>query len=93
MKNVKNYFITENVNLREAIKTIEHGSSQIALVVESTKLIGTLTDGDIRRWLLKGGDLNESVSNVTFELFYESNINENDVLNITIMNIFIKFRC
>ena len=71
MKNVKNYFITENVNLREAIKTIEHGSSQIALVVDNQqKLIGTLTDGDIRRWLLKGGDLNESVSNVMFKDFF-----------------------
>ena len=34
---------------------------QIALVVdENDKLVGTLTDGDIRRGLLKNFDLNSS---------------------------------
>jgi predicted transcriptional regulator len=39
----------------EAMRVIDLGSAQIALVVDSeNRLLGTLTDGDIRRGLLNG---------------------------------------
>lgn len=37
---------------------------KILLVVENKKLIGVLTDGDIRRWILKNGNLNDSVDKI-----------------------------
>jgi CBS domain-containing protein len=43
----------------EAMRVIDLGSAQIALVVDSeNRLLGTLTDGDIRRGLLNGETLN-----------------------------------
>jgi len=50
----------------EAIRTIEESFAQIALVVNGDHLCGTLTDGDIRRAMLKGmalGDLASAAMN------------------------------
>jgi dTDP-glucose pyrophosphorylase len=49
--------------LVEAIRAIEASHKRIAVVVSETgKLIGTLTDGDIRRCLLVGGSLQTTVA-------------------------------
>lgn len=50
--------------LREAIARINVAGTQLALVVdEETRLLGTLSDGDIRNALLAGLDLNQPVEN------------------------------
>ena len=55
MKNTKKIEIRENSTIKNALKVISNGSFQVALVVNSKgKLLGTLTDGDIRNGLLKG---------------------------------------
>jgi dTDP-glucose pyrophosphorylase len=42
-------------SLRDAMLALEHGAAEIALVVNGKEqLVGTLTDGDIRRAILKG---------------------------------------
>lgn len=47
-------------SLREAMRAIEQGAFEIALVVdEDHRLLGTLTDGDVRRAILGGADLDE----------------------------------
>lgn len=49
----------------QAIKAIEAGSRQIALVVDDDRrLLGTVTDGDIRRGILRGIGLDQPVSAV-----------------------------
>lgn len=49
--------------LLEAVKAIEISRRRMAVVVDAdNRLLGTLTDGDIRRLLLAGGSLNASVS-------------------------------
>ena len=49
----------------DAIAKIDAGSIQIALVVDGQgKLKGTITDGDVRRGLLKGIPLNASVEQI-----------------------------
>ena len=51
-----------NASVLEALRVIENGSAQIALVVDDKKcLLGTLTDGDIRRGLLRGETLEAPV--------------------------------
>lgn len=41
-------------SIRDAIKVINDGALQIALVVDSDQiLLGVVTDGDVRRWLLR----------------------------------------
>lgn len=45
-----------------ALRIIDNGAMQIALVVDGEqRLLGTITDGDIRRGILKGVSLEESV--------------------------------
>jgi CBS domain-containing protein len=44
--------------LREVIAVIDRGELQIALVVDAQRrLLGTVTDGDVRRGLLRGLNL------------------------------------
>jgi dTDP-glucose pyrophosphorylase/predicted transcriptional regulator len=51
-------------SLREAIENLENSGMKIAVVVdERNEIIGTLTDGDIRRALLNGADLTDGISN------------------------------
>ena len=54
-----------NSSVREAMQIINSATGQIALVIdEQNCLIGTLTDGDIRRGLLNGVTLDQSVDQV-----------------------------
>lgn len=65
MKNWKNIIVSPDVSLREAIECIDASGIQLALVVgESMKLLGVLTDGDIRRAILNGFSLTEPVTGV-----------------------------
>lgn len=61
---MKEIFITRDISIREAIKKIDITAKKILLVVEEDILVGTVTDGDVRRWILKNGDFNLEVSNI-----------------------------
>lgn len=55
--------IAPEASILEAIKTIDAGGIQIALIVDAErKLLGTVTDGDIRRGLLKGIATSQAVA-------------------------------
>lgn len=65
MKDWKRTLISEHTSIREAIKVIDEGALQIALVVdENLRLLGTITDGDVRRGILKGIALEEPASRI-----------------------------
>jgi dTDP-glucose pyrophosphorylase len=62
MRDFKKIQVAPNVSIRETIGLIDASAMQIALVVEkSGKLVGTVTDGDIRRGILKGVALDAAV--------------------------------
>ena len=62
MKNIENIKLAPNSTIKEAMQTIDCGAMKIAVVVNKEgKLVGTLTDGDIRRGLLKGLSLESSI--------------------------------
>ncbi|WWW11952.1 nucleotidyltransferase family protein [Arcobacter cryaerophilus gv. pseudocryaerophilus] len=68
MENIENIKLKETSTIKEALEIIDKGSMQIALVVDDNdRLIGTLTDGDIRRGLLKGFDLSSSIEQIVFK--------------------------
>ncbi len=65
VKNIKNIKITKDATIKKALKVIEKGHIKIALVVDNkNKLIGTLTDGDIRRGFLKGYNINSPINSI-----------------------------
>jgi dTDP-glucose pyrophosphorylase len=63
MKNWNNALISPSLVLREALKTINDVGCQMVLVVDrEQRLLGTLSDGDVRRALLRGMTLEAPVS-------------------------------
>ncbi len=66
MKNWKKASVAPGATIRETLRVIDQSVTQVALVVDSTdRLIGTVTDGDVRRGLLRGLSLDRSVDLVT----------------------------
>ena len=65
MKDIKKIKITKDATIKKALQIISDSGVQIAIVVDKKgKLIGTLTDGDIRRGLLKGLNINDSINSI-----------------------------
>ncbi|MBB67112.1 CBS domain protein [Alteromonas sp. 76-1] len=61
----RDLLVQPSISLVDAVKKLDHGAKRILVVVdENNVLLGTLTDGDIRRALIKQIDLNSPVSNV-----------------------------
>lgn len=59
MSSWRDALVSNSMTLRQTIEAITASSLQIALVVdENNKLLGTVTDGDIRKTILAGKDLN-----------------------------------
>jgi dTDP-glucose pyrophosphorylase len=68
MNNVENIQITVDTTIKQALKVISDGAVQIALVVDKKgRLLGTLTDGDIRNGLLKGLNLKSPIKEIYFK--------------------------
>jgi dTDP-glucose pyrophosphorylase len=62
---IENLFLHPDATIVEALECIEAGARQIALVVDDARhLLGTVTDGDVRRGILRGIGLDRSVSEV-----------------------------
>lgn len=73
MKNnidLKSSLLNKDSKIIEALKAINKGGGLIGLIVENNILIGVITDGDIRRALLEGYKLSDSIKNI-FKKNYE----------------------
>lgn len=67
MKNIQltAFLILSKNTVTEALKKIDANEKGILFVVdENNKLMGTLTDGDVRRWLIKRGELSGVVESI-----------------------------
>ncbi len=60
--NVEPFLVLQTHTIRQAMEQLEKTEEKIVFVVdEESRLIGSLTDGDIRRWILSDGDLKAQV--------------------------------
>lgn len=76
--NVEKLFVFENYSIRQVLKVLDEGAKGIVFVVDPNhSLVGTITDGDIRRALLKGEDLESKVSNIVHREPIYANIDMN----------------
>lgn len=67
MKEYTKTLVRSNISIREALVLLDQTALQILLVVdEDNKLLGTITDGDIRRGLLKGMGLDEAIESIIY---------------------------
>lgn len=65
MNNWKDVFLTVDATIRDAMRIIDEAGLRIGLVIgEQHKLLGTVTDGDIRRGLLASCNMDDSVAEV-----------------------------
>jgi dTDP-glucose pyrophosphorylase/CBS domain-containing protein len=62
-KELQTLFISPAHSIRVAMRCVDQGGCGIALVVDAEwRLVGTITDGDVRRAVLAGADLESPVS-------------------------------
>ena len=55
--------VPPQISLCDAMRIIDRSEVKILFVAEGGKLLGALTDGDIRRFLFRGGKIEEPVGN------------------------------
>jgi dTDP-glucose pyrophosphorylase len=62
---MKNILINPTATIKDALKRLDETAEKVLLVVnEHDILLGALTDGDIRRYILKTGNIEGSIQNV-----------------------------
>ena len=62
---LERFFINKNASIQDALKAITDNSSKCLFVVNSKKImLGSLSDGDIRREILKGKKLSYKISTI-----------------------------
>ncbi len=61
---MKDLLIEEDKTILETMQILNKNGRQILFVLKDQRLTGVVTDGDIRRWILKDGNLNEPIRNV-----------------------------
>ncbi len=57
----RQYLVNKETCIKDAMKKLDSVKPKILFVAKDGKLVGALTDGDIRRYLLAGGNVEESV--------------------------------
>jgi len=86
----ENILIKPNDSLKTALKKLDKNSHKTILVVNETlKMLGVLTDGDIRRQILKGFSLDSDISdsyNRTPLFVFENDYNDEIIREIFIEN-------
>jgi dTDP-glucose pyrophosphorylase/predicted transcriptional regulator len=85
MKDIEDIIVEESSSILEVLEIIDKSSKQLAIVVdENKKLLGTISDGDIRRALLQNISLTNSVKNIYYKTPTVANINDTreDIINI-----------
>lgn len=61
---IKSYVVSRDANLTDAMQKIDVNAHGIVFIEEGDKLVGALSDGDIRRAILKCGNIELPVSKV-----------------------------
>ncbi len=83
MKNYKDILLSPTSTIKEALHIIDKGAKRIAIVLDDDeRVIGTLTDGDLRRGLLNGLTLDASIESIYFKEPTLANVNDSKELII-----------
>ncbi|MBN2866886.1 MAG: nucleotidyltransferase family protein, partial [Thiotrichales bacterium] len=79
MNNYKKTLVSPSISIRQALILLDQTALQILLVVDDeNKLLGTITDGDIRRGLLKGLTLDDAIETMVFKNPTVGHVNESN---------------
>lgn len=81
--------LTTDSTIKDALKIIDSGAMKIALVLnEENKLLGTISDGDVRRGLLRGLTLYDLVESIVHLNPIVCNVNDSkeDIIKVAVEN-------
>ena len=86
MKSWKAAILKSSDTILNAIRAIDESEMQIALIVDSDMhLLGTVTDGDIRRGILRGVGFDESIK----EIYNKNPVNREIYRELPDMNLIL----
>lgn len=60
----RDLLINEDMPVLDAMKQLDKVGKKVLFWQQDGRLLASLTDGDIRRWIMKGGDLKATIRNV-----------------------------
>lgn len=76
MNKIEEFLISPDTTIEETLKIIDKAAKQIALVIDKNKkLLGTVTDGDIRRGIINNIDLTSPINNIMNKKFFSLDYN------------------
>jgi dTDP-glucose pyrophosphorylase len=58
---LEDVFVTEDCTIKDAITRLEEMRCRIVYVVKNKQLLASVSDGDLRRFMLRDGDINKTV--------------------------------
>lgn len=61
---IKDFLIDENTSMIEAMEKLDSVAKKILFVTKNGKFVAAITDGDIRRWILKKGNLEAKIKEI-----------------------------
>lgn len=68
MKDISKLYVNTQTTIKEALAIIDKAAMRIAIVIDNDKkFLGTLNDGDIRRAILAGNNLDSHIENIYFK--------------------------
>lgn len=86
----KDIFVNSDVTIKEAIlKLNKNGEKCLIVADKKRKLLGTLSDGDIRKSLLKGLSIKSKIKNIYNKkpvFFYKRNYEQEKIKKIMLLN-------
>jgi dTDP-glucose pyrophosphorylase len=69
MEDIKKVTLRKTATIKEFMKIIDKGALKIAIVIDKNeRVVGTISDGDVRRGLLNGSSLDDTIE----ELYYKT---------------------
>jgi len=87
----KQLLINKNFSIKEALIRLDETAEKVLFIVDNeNKLLGALTDGDVRRYLLSGKSLQGDISDIfnkSPKFIYEKNLLPDEV-----KELFIKYK-
>ncbi|MCM1232142.1 MAG: nucleotidyltransferase family protein [Butyrivibrio sp.] len=64
MDNIRNVCADESISIADGMKQLDQNGERVLFILKDKKLVGAVTDGDFRRWILKNGDFSASITEI-----------------------------
>lgn len=61
---LSDYIVDVGCSIVSAMERINQNAKGIVYITQSNKLVGTLTDGDVRRYIIKRGDIAQNITSI-----------------------------